>query len=283
MVLSGGYPTCHFSVNGNNNSVFWASFYVNNGASYLCYPFIDSNSELPFQIFSAVNGAWQTNDVPEGTLFFNKSDSCLYSIIDDSVQKISDNILVFDHFISTGYDEPDSNSMGEFFLDLSSLNTGQEEGPALYVNNNGSWNSSYFFQYKNEVFVSANHGCVFRWIDDSESGKRAFLTHSLHYSDFIFNPSDNHLYRYQAGSFVLLNGGSSSSTSAPAFFTEAHTLTAAEVTAKSFSLTHNIAEGQESNTLLFVSGLAQTVGTDFMASGNSISWNNKALDYIVIS
>ena len=282
MVLSGGYPTCHFSVNGNNNSVFWASFYVNNGASYLCYPFTDSNSEHPFQIFSAVNGAWSTQNVPEGAIFFNRSDSCLYSIVDEAVQKISDKILVFSHFITTGLDEPDNNSAGDFFLDLTSLNTGQEEGPALYVNNNGSWVSSYFFQYENETFVSHNHGCVFRWLDDTDSGKRAFFSHFLKSSDLLFNPNDNLLYRYRPATkeFVILNGSSDSSDSNTAFFTEAHSLTAAEVAAKSFSLSHSIASGQEGNTLLFVSGLAQIVGSDFTASGNSISWNNKGLDSI---
>ena len=59
-----------------------------------------------------------------------------------------------------------------------------------------------------------------------------------------------------------------------------HTLTAQEVTAKSFSLAHSVASGQENNILLFVSGVAQIAGVDFSASGNSISWNNKALDDI---
>ena len=73
---------------------------------------------------------------------------------------------------------------------------------------------------------------------------------------------------------------SASDSAVLAFFTEAHSLTADDVSAKTFTLTHSIASGQESNTLLFVSGLAQTVGSDFTASGNSISWNNKGLDSI---
>ena len=278
IVLTGGTPTCHFSVQRDNSSLYWASFYVNDGASYLCYPFTDSGSEHPFQLYVADNNSWLIQNVSEGAIFFNKSDSCLYSISDGVVSKISNNILVFDHFITTGYETPDNNTPGDFFLDFSSLRTGDEEGPSLYVNNNGSWDSSYFFQYEDEVFVSANHGCVFRWVDDTDSGLRAFLIHFLHGADLLFNPSDNHLYKYQSGSFVLLNGESSSSTSDPAFCTEAHSLTAAEVTAKSFSLANSIASGQENNTLLFVSGIAQSAGSDFTASGNTISWASKELD-----
>ena len=59
-----------------------------------------------------------------------------------------------------------------------------------------------------------------------------------------------------------------------------HSLTAAEVTAKSFTLTNSIKSGEESNVLLFVSGVAQAAGTDFTASGSSISWNSKGLDSI---
>ena len=108
---------------------------------------------------------------------------------------------------------------------------------------------------------------------------------------FTPKPGELEVLNLDSGEILLFNGAawnviasfsdnSSSTPAALAIFTEHHSLTAAEVSAKSFSLTHNIASGQEANTLLFVSGLAQIVGTDFTASGNSISWNNKALDDI---
>lgn len=99
----------------------------------------------------------------------------------------------------------------------------------------------------------------------------------------FLNKLDNSLYVFNGSAFVKTGGASqAASSSVPVFVTEAHSLTAAEVTAKSFSLSHNIASGQESNTLLFVSGIAQIVGSDFTALGNSITWNSKGLDNIAL-
>ena len=92
---------------------------------------------------------------------------------------------------------------------------------------------------------------------------------------FFLNKEDNCLYIYNGSVFVRIGGSSGGSIS---LATEIHTLTAAEVTAKSFTLSNSIASGETSNVLLFVSGVAQAVGTDFTASGNSISWTSKGLD-----
>lgn len=102
------------------------------------------------------------------------------------------------------------------------------------------------------------------------------LTHEAVPNGGLFlNKADGCIYVYDASvpAFVRQSGGSD-------YFTEPHTLTAAEAAAKTFSLTHSIATGQESNTLLFVDGIAQIAGTDFTASGSSISWDNKGLDHI---
>lgn len=85
------------------------------------------------------------------------------------------------------------------------------------------------------------------------------------------------------GEILRFNGSAWSAVSvinaaSNAVATDIHTLTAQEVTAKSFTLANSVASGQENNILLFVSGVAQVAGVDFTASGNSISWNNKALD-----
>ena len=95
--------------------------------------------------------------------------------------------------------------------------------------------------------------------------------------DLFLNKEDNSVYVYDAAASAFRKVGGST------IATEYHSLTAADVIAKRFSLNHNIAVGQESNTLLFVSGIAQIVGIDFSASGNSISWNNKALDDIALA
>ena len=60
--------------------------------------------------------------------------------------------------------------------------------------------------------------------------------------------------------------------------TETHTLTAAEVTAKKFSLSNSVATGEDTNALCFVQGVAQAAGVAFSLSGNELSWNGKTLD-----
>ena len=94
---------------------------------------------------------------------------------------------------------------------------------------------------------------------------------------FFLNKEDNCLYVYNGSTFIKIG---SSSGGAVSTATEVHTLTAAEVTAKAFTLSNTIASDETNNVLLFVSGVAQAVGTDFTASGNTISWNGKGLDTI---
>lgn len=93
--------------------------------------------------------------------------------------------------------------------------------------------------------------------------------------DMFLNKEDNTVYAYDASIPTFAKVGE-----APKNFTETHVLTAEEVTAKGFTLSHSIATGQESNILLFVSGVAQSAGVDFTASGDSISWDGKDLDAI---
>lgn len=95
---------------------------------------------------------------------------------------------------------------------------------------------------------------------------------------FFLNKEDNHLYIYNGSTFIKVGEGSNADTTT--FVTDVHTLTASEVTAKSFTLNNYIASGHENNVLLFISGIAQAVGTDFTASDNTISWNNKTLDTV---
>lgn len=60
--------------------------------------------------------------------------------------------------------------------------------------------------------------------------------------------------------------------------TEIHALTATDVQNKSFTLSRAIAAGKEQDVMLSVCGLIQVVGTDYIATGNVISWANKGLD-----
>ena len=58
---------------------------------------------------------------------------------------------------------------------------------------------------------------------------------------------------------------------------ESHTLTAEEATAQSFTLANSIKSGKENSVMLSVCGVIQIAGTDYAASGNAISWNDKTL------
>lgn len=102
---------------------------------------------------------------------------------------------------------------------------------------------------------------------------------SINEGGFFLNKEDNCLYIYNGTAFIKI-GGNSSATSSISIATDIHSLTAAEVSAKSFSLSHSVASGEENNVLLFVSGLAQYAGTDFSVSGKNVTWNGKGLDSI---
>ncbi len=86
----------------------------------------------------------------------------------------------------------------------------------------------------------------------------------------FLNKADNYLYVYDTD-FVR-------ASTDKAKIVETHTLTAAEATAKSFNLANAIKSGEETNIMLFLNGMPQIAGTDFTASGSTISWNGKNLD-----
>lgn len=93
----------------------------------------------------------------------------------------------------------------------------------------------------------------------------------------FLNKADSNIYIYNAtaGTFSRVNSDSMFEV-----VTESHTLTAEEVTAKSFNLANSIATGKENSVMLFIQGVAQAIGTDFLAADSSISWTNKGLDNI---
>ena len=97
----------------------------------------------------------------------------------------------------------------------------------------------------------------------------------------FFNKDDNCFYVYDTenGEFVKSGGDNSESGAGGGdeVITETHTLTAEEATAKSFTLANSIKSGKENNVMLSVCGVTQIAGTDYTASGNTISWSDKAL------
>lgn len=96
----------------------------------------------------------------------------------------------------------------------------------------------------------------------------------------FLNKSDNIFYLYDGNNFLPVNNNGAASTSSSKYVTETHVLAEGEILAKKFSLTNSIVSGEENNVLLFVSGVAQSAGIDFTASGYNISWENKGLDEV---
>lgn len=96
----------------------------------------------------------------------------------------------------------------------------------------------------------------------------------------VFNLETGQLLRYNGTDWVAVVTIPDADNIPATPTTETHSLTKSEASAKSFTLSQSVAEGQEDNVLLFISGVAQIAGTDFSVSGNSISWSDKALDNI---
>lgn len=96
----------------------------------------------------------------------------------------------------------------------------------------------------------------------------------IHDGGLFLNKADGCIYVYDAASGEYKRNG------ADVTVTETHTLTAGEATGKSFNLNSAVAAGREGHVILFVGGVAQVAGTDFTASGNTISWNAKGLDEV---
>ncbi len=91
----------------------------------------------------------------------------------------------------------------------------------------------------------------------------------------FISKGDGKPYGYDAGEDTLIRLGGGGS-----WIAESHVLTAAEATAKGFSLAKSVASGSETNVLLAVCGVVQTMGTDFTVNGNAVNWTNKGLDTI---
>ena len=184
----------------------------------------------------------------------------------------------------------------DFFDDASAeisyKNSHQTDGYSYAVfdrlysySTSGTWGMSTLSE--GDRFLALNFGTssqprIYEYIDEyGDAFASAFTYDELFNGDIFLNKADGALYAYNGTTIVKIGGSSSgSSGTSVTYSTEVHTLTAQEVSNKSFSLSHFIASGKESNILCFVCGVAQAVDTDFSASGNSITWNGKALDEV---
>lgn len=177
-------------------------------------------------------------------------------------------------------DKPKSASIGDKYLEtdyghISVVESTDKNGIATW-----SWEATRADQ---KMIDGDRYACLADFkIYSKENG--VISATNIPDNAIFFNKADNCLYIYDtAASSLTKIGGSTSADTTSETVTEVHTLTEDEVTAKSFSLANSIATGKESNVLLFVCGVAQIVGIDFTASGNSISWSEKGLDDISLA
>ena len=164
--------------------------------------------------------------------------------------------------VPTGSSLPASVATGETFLNTA-------DAKLYTATATNTWDSGTLTTNGSRYASSSDHKIY-------QSDGSALSASNILNGDMFLNKEDGTVYAYDAdtSNFVKVN------SSSVEFVTETHTLTAAEVSDKSFSLANSVASGKENNTLLFVAGIAQTAGTDFTASGNTISWNSKGLDAI---
>lgn len=229
-----------------------------------------------------------THDLYDGDAIFNKADGYTYifSVSGNSksfVRSTSAFCPPILDILHIGFSLPESpDNDNDKYIQLVS------NGPSVYFNSpdgSGGWNSEEINDNNLYGRYASLDNFKIYYFFPVPHDKPGFLLSDIPIGVPFLNNADNSLYIFDGTAFI--KSGSNSSSDSPFtslnIATEAHSLSAAEVTAKGFSLAHNIANGQEGNTLLFVSGIAQTVGVDFSASGNSISWDNKALDSIPLA
>ena len=172
------------------------------------------------------------------------------------------------NILNSGSTLPQSPIQGDTFFNSS-------DGKIYSANTNNTWDNGTDTT-NGSRYASANEFKIFV----NDNGTLSAL--NIIDGAFFLNKADNSLYVYNASVPALIKISASSSDT-DEIVTEHHSLSAEEVNAKAFTLSHYIKSGKENSVLLFASGIAQIEGTDFTASGNSISWTGKALDDVDLS
>ena len=226
-------------------------------------------------------GGWHYHDIGTGDYFFNKADGKLYLYngtdfvvafstsegSNDSTVSSSDCKLltpVLD-IVQTGTELPDTATSGDKFL-------GTDDAILYKADSHGIWSSEdptsngdrYVSLTDFKVYTS--NGVTVTASDIPEGG-------------MFLNKTDRYVYVFDGEKFEAINKvAESSAESSAEFICETHTLTAEEATAKSFNLVNAIKSGKETDVFLSVCGVVQIAGTDYTASGSTISWSGKSLE-----
>lgn len=176
-----------------------------------------------------------------------------------SVANTRGSVAPVNNIVATGTTLPATAAEGDLFLktDDAKLYTATAEN---------TWNTG--------VTVASGHRYAsktdFKIYQSDGIGVKAM---SLPVGEMFLNEADEYAYTYNGTEFVKVGVPDE-------VIIEAHVLTAAEATAKSFNLSNSVKAGTENNVMLSACGLAMTADVDFAISDSTVSWTGKGLDNI---
>lgn len=188
----------------------------------------------------------------------------------------SEGVIFVDNVVNLYYkgnsDDSKISVKGKKFISFSG--SGYSVG-TLYTSKGGNNTADEQSVETNSVFASIEDGYLVSY-DGSN-----WNLHLVPYEGcVIVSKADNSMYIKDGATKKLVAVGNSGSSGGSGLTNEVFTLTSDNISNKSLSLSGNIASGAESSVLCFVGGSAHFAGTDFTASGDSISWNGKTLDTV---
>ena len=164
--------------------------------------------------------------------------------------------------VQTGTTLPEKAEIGDSFLDT-------ESGKIYTAIDENTWDEGTAL-VDGDRYASLTDNKVYEVVDGTLSGIE------IPNRGTFLNKADNYVYIYDE-KIGTISKASATAVDLMETVIETHTLTAEEVTAKSFMLKNTVASEKENAVLLSVCGIAQAVGTDFSVSGKTISWNGKGL------
>lgn len=193
-------------------------------------------------------------------------------------------------FIVNGVTEiPEYGEHGDYCFNITTKEM-------LYYQNNDWIKANFYPSFGTQILVlNPSNNTWMKWCFDGEKfNEISGICVGLYWvqngnmqqdGTIVFEGEKNYLYCFDNNHLVRLYPSDTSSTASAGkeFYTETHTLTAQEVSDKSFTLSYSVESGEETNILCSVSGVIQPASVAFEVSGDTLSWNNKTLDGLLNS
>ncbi|MBR0315691.1 MAG: DUF2793 domain-containing protein [Synergistaceae bacterium] len=219
-------------------------------------------SSTDHKIYQSDGTAVSASDIALGDIFLNKADNIIYSYdgtnFISSVEGFSYSPLApVLNIVATGTTLPATATRGDKFLNTNNAKLYTATGNNLWNSGSATANGARY--------ASSTDFKIY------ESNGTTVTASDIALGEMFLNKADNTAYSFDGSAYINIGVTAQSAI-------ETHTLTAEDVTGKSFELTHSIKTGKENEVLLSLGGMLLTAGTDFIALENIISWNGKELD-----